>query len=136
VDEVAGASGPMCGAALFVALAGGKVPRRRIAGRPRAVALRWLGLVGMASLEELVWRGLVLAGLALAVGPLAALLASAGGFAVWHAPSLGRRCVVHVITGLGFGSAFLLGGLPAAALAHGTYNLLVDWAVHAEGSSG
>lgn len=135
MGEVALASGPVCGAALFVALTGGRWPRRGIAARPGAIALRWLGLGLMAALEELVWRGLVLAGLALAVGPVTALLLSAGGFAVWHAPALGGRCAVHVVTGVGFGIAFLLGGLPAAVLAHGTYNVLVDWAVHAERSS-
>jgi hypothetical protein len=132
VDELAVASGPVCGAVLFVALAGGRLPRAGIRRRRRAVVIRWLGLGAKSTLEEFVWRGLVLAGLAVAIGPIGALLLSAGGFAVWHSPGLGWRCVAHAVTGGGFGIAFLLGGLPAAVLAHGTYNVLVDWAVHAE----
>jgi hypothetical protein len=65
------------------------------------------------------------------LGFVAALLISSAGFEIWHAPALGRRCVVHVITGLGFSGAFLVGGLGAAVLAHGTYNVLVDWGVQA-----
>jgi membrane protease YdiL (CAAX protease family) len=131
VPELEVASGPLCGAALFVALAGGRVPRTRPFARPRALTLRWLWLGVLAAFEELVWRGLVLTGLALALGHVGALLISSAGFAIWHAPALGRRCVVHVITGLGFGTVFLVGGLGAAVLAHGTYNVLVDWGVQA-----
>jgi membrane protease YdiL (CAAX protease family) len=131
VADVGVAAGPFCGAALFVALAGGRVPRARPTARPRALTLRWLCLGLLAALEELVWRGLVLTALTLACGAAAALLISSAGFAVWHAHVLGRRCVVHMITGLGFGSAFLVGGLGAAMLAHATYNVLVDWGVHA-----
>jgi membrane protease YdiL (CAAX protease family) len=128
------AIGPASGLALFVALTGGRLPPARLPGRRRAVALRWFWLAATATLEELVWRGVVLAGLALALGPIAALVLSAAGFAVWHARALARRCAVHTVTGAAFGGAFLLGGLTAAVLAHGTYNLLVDWAVHAERS--
>jgi membrane protease YdiL (CAAX protease family) len=127
--ELGVVSGPLCGAALFLALAGGRLPRERPRARPRALAVRWLSLGLAAALEELVWRGLVLAGLALAFGPSVALLASSAGFAAWHASALGRRCVVHLATGLGFGGAFLVGGLGAAVTAHATYNLLVDWGV-------
>jgi membrane protease YdiL (CAAX protease family) len=128
------AIGPASGVALFVVLTGGRLPPVRLPGRGRALVLRWLWLASRATLEELLWRGLVLAGLALALGPIAALALSAAGFAVWHGRSLGRRCVVHVVSGVAFGGAFLLAGLGAAVLAHGTYNLLVDWAVHAEGA--
>jgi len=126
------AIGSASGVALFVALAGGRLPRARLPGSRRALAVRWAWLVARATLEELAWRGLVLAGLVLALGPIPALVLSAVGFSVWHARSLGRRCAVHALTGLAFGGAFLLAGLGAAVLAHGTYNLLVDWAVHAE----
>ena len=134
MGELGIASGPLCGAVLFVALAGGRLPCARIDARRRAVALRWLLLGVVASLEELVWRGLALGGLRLALGPVAALVLSSAGFAVWHTPELGRRSAVHAVTGLGFGSAFLVGGIAAAALAHAVYNVLVDWAVHAERS--
>src|SRR5215471_17460788 len=129
MSEFAVVSGPLCGAALFVALAGGRVPRERPQARPRALAVRWLSLGLVAGLEELVWRGLILAGLTLALGSSKALLASSVGFAAWHASALGRRCVVHFATGLGFGGVFLIGGLGAAVLAHATYNVLVDWCV-------
>jgi membrane protease YdiL (CAAX protease family) len=117
---------------LFVALAGGRVPRPCLLAGPWALTLRWLWLGVLAALEELVWRGLVLGGLMLALGPAVALLVSSAGFAAWHAPALGRRCVIHAITGFGFGSAYLVGGLAAAMLAHATYNVLVDWGVHVD----
>ena len=123
--------GPLSGAALFLLLTGGRVPR----GRPpllwRALAIRWASLGAAAGLEEVVWRGLVLGGLIAAIGPVSGLALSSAGFAAWHWP-LGRRCGVHLVTGAGFGTAFLVGGLAAAILAHGVYNVLVDWAVHAE----
>jgi membrane protease YdiL (CAAX protease family) len=125
-------SGPLCGVALFLALAGGRLPHARPRARLRALTARWLSLGVLAALEEVVWRGLVLSGLALALGSVTALALSSAGFAAWHAPDLGRRCAVHALTGLGFGGAFLVGGLSAAISAHATYNVLVDWAVHAE----
>jgi membrane protease YdiL (CAAX protease family) len=125
-------SGPLCGVVLFLALTGGRLPRVRPRARPRALTMRWLSLGVLAAFEEVVWRGLVLTGLALALGAAVALVLSSAGFALWHAPELGRRCTVHTLTGFGFGGAFLVGGLGAAIAAHATYNLLVDWAVQAE----
>ena len=125
-------SGSLCGVALFLVLIGGRLPHARLRARPPALTLRWLSLGVLAALEETVWRGLILSGLTLALGTAVALAVSSAGFAIWHAPELGRRCAVHVVTGLGFGGAFLVGGLPAAIAAHTTYNALVDWAVHAE----
>jgi membrane protease YdiL (CAAX protease family) len=125
-------SGPLCGVALFLALTGGRLPHARPCARPRALTLRWLTLGVLAAFEEVVWRGLALSGLALALGTAAALALSSAGFAIWHAAELGRRCAIHLVTGLGFGGAFLVGGLGAAIVAHATYNVLVDWAVHAE----
>jgi membrane protease YdiL (CAAX protease family) len=121
-------AGPLTAALLFAALAQGRVPRARVLLRP-GLAVRWGGLAVGAALEELVWRGIVLGGLAAAVGPLPALAISSLGFAVWHWPSVGRRCLVHVATGGAFGAACLLGGLATAVVAHAVYNLLVDWAV-------
>jgi membrane protease YdiL (CAAX protease family) len=120
------------GSALFLVLAGGRLPRRLLRVPRRELALLWLWLVGRAAGEEVVWRWLILAALAIAVGTGTALLLSAIGFAAWHAPLLGRRCAVHLATGAAFGAAYLLAGLGAAALAHATYNVLVDWAVHSE----
>jgi membrane protease YdiL (CAAX protease family) len=126
------AVGPLVGATIFMLLAGGRLPSRGPRLPRRALTLRWLGLGAEAGLEEVVWRGLVLGGLLAALGPGAALVLSSVGFALWHRPALGRRCGVHLITGAGFGMAFFAGGLMAAVLAHGVYNVLVDWAVHAE----
>jgi len=132
MPELAVASGPLFGAALFVALAGCRLPLARPATPVRALGLRWLWLGGRAGLEELVWRGLVLAGLAVAVGTVPALFVSSAGFALWHRRALGCRCAIHLVTGLVFGATFVAGGLAAAMLAHGVYNVLVDWAVHAD----
>jgi membrane protease YdiL (CAAX protease family) len=126
------AIGPVVGAGAFLLLAGGRFPVSfpRPFGRPMVV--RWFALGAMACLEEAVWRGIVLGGLLSLVGSWPALAASSAGFAAWHLPSLGGRCAVHLVTGVAFGCAFLMGGLFAAMLAHALYNLLVDWAVHAE----
>ena len=126
------AIGPVTGAATFLLLTGGRLPRSLPRPLGRAMAARWLTLGATAGLEEVVWRGVVLGGLLTVVGPLPALAGSSAGFAIWHWPSLRSRCAVHLVTGAAFGSAFLVGGLIAAMLAHALYNLLVDWAVHAE----
>ena len=124
--------GPLSGVALFALLSGGRLPRARPHLRRRALAVRWAYLGAAAGFEEVVWRGLVLGALTAAIGPWAALAGSSAGFAAWHWPSLGRRSAVHLVTGTGFGAAFLAGGLAAAVLAHAVYNLLVDLAVQAE----
>jgi membrane protease YdiL (CAAX protease family) len=124
--------GPLSGAAVFLLLAGGRVPRARPWLVGRALAVRWASLGVAAGLEEVVWRGLVLGGLIVATGAITGLALSSAGFAAWHWRSLGRRCGIHLVTGAGFGGAFLMGGLAAAILAHGVYNVLVDWAAHAE----
>ena len=77
--------------------------------------------------EESSWAGLLVL-----FGPLTALAASSAAFAIWHWPSLRGWCTVHLVTGAAFGGAFLAGGLAAAMLGHALYNVLVDWAVHAE----
>jgi membrane protease YdiL (CAAX protease family) len=126
------ALGPVAGVATFVLLAGGRFPLARPRALGRAMLLRWLALSARAGLEEVAWRGVVFGGLLLLVGRWPALVASSLAFALWHWPALRGRCFVHVLTGSTFGVAFLAGGLAAAVLAHVVYNLLVDWAVHAE----
>lgn len=123
-------TGPAIGAVLFVLLAGG---RPRLPERPIAVvAGRSAYLFAAAAFEELLWRGLGLGLLSQWVGPLAALALTSGAFALWHRRSCRRRSAVHVVTGLGFGGAFLAGGLVAAIVAHAFYNVLVDLSVQAE----
>ncbi len=132
VSPSAVAVGPILGVTPFLVLAGTGVPWPTRASLGRAPGLRWVVLSLAAALEELVWRGLVLGALAAAIGPIGALGFSSGGFALSHRPSLGRRCGVHLVTGTSFGVAFLAGGLVAAVVAHGVYNVLVDLAVHGE----
>ena len=126
------AVGPITGASTFLLLSGGHFPRTLPQPFGRAMAVRWLTLGTTAALEEVFWRGVVLGGLRLLVGPLPALAASSAGFAIWHWSSLRWRCAVHFLTGTAFGAAFLVGGLLPAVIAHAFYNLLVDWAVQAE----
>jgi membrane protease YdiL (CAAX protease family) len=126
------ALGPIAGAGAFLLLAGGRFPFPLPRPFGRLTVVRWLALGVTAGVEEVVWRGIVLGRLLVLFGPWPALAASSAGFAVWHWSSLRGRCVVHVVTGAAFGCAFLAGGLVAAILGHTLYNLLVDWAVHAE----
>jgi len=128
------AFGPVAGVFTFLLLTGGRFPLAPPRPLGAALLVRWSGLGCAAALEEVVWRGIVLGGLMLVVGPWAALAVSTPAFAAWHWPSLRAHSAVHVVTGAAFGSAFLVGGLPAAILAHALYNLLVDWALHAEGA--
>jgi membrane protease YdiL (CAAX protease family) len=123
------ALGLLAGVALFALLARA-LPRipARLDGR---LVARAVVLAVWAALEELIWRGLVLGGLAGSIGPLAALVVSSLGFALWHRPRLGGRSAVHVLTGGCFGATFLAGGLAASVLAHWSYNVLVDVAVEA-----
>jgi membrane protease YdiL (CAAX protease family) len=122
--------GPAIGVGLFVLLAGG---RPRVPVRPAAVLVgRATYLVAAAAFEELLWRGLALALISARAGSLAALALTSVAFALWHHRSLGRRRAVHAATGLGFGAAFLWGGLAASILAHAVYNVLVDLSVQAE----
>jgi membrane protease YdiL (CAAX protease family) len=126
------ALGPVTGVATFLLLTGGRLPRALPRPVGRATVARWLTLAAAAGVEEVVWRGVVLSGLLIVVGSWAALGTSSAAFAVWHWPSFGRWCSVHLVTGAAFGGAFLVGGLVAAILGHASYNLLVDCAVHAE----
>jgi membrane protease YdiL (CAAX protease family) len=126
------ALGPVTGAATFFLLTGGRFPLALPRPLGRTMLLRWLTLGATAGVEEIVWRGIFLGWLMTLVGPLPALAASSAGFAFWHWPTLRSRCAVHLVTGAAFGCAFLVCGLVAAMLAHALYNLLVDWAVHAE----
>jgi membrane protease YdiL (CAAX protease family) len=126
------ALGPAAGAVTFLLLTGGRFPRALPRPVGRAMLVRWLRLGATAGLEEVVWRGAVMGGLVFLLGPWLALAASSAAFAIWHWSSLRGWCAVHLVTGAAFGGALLAGGLAAAMLAHALYNLLVDWAVHAE----
>jgi membrane protease YdiL (CAAX protease family) len=117
------------GAALFVLLAG---DRPRAPKRPAAIVIaRGAFLVGAAGFEELLWRGLALGLSSHWVEPVIALGLTSVAFALWHRRSVGRRWAVHAVTGLGFGAAFIWGGLAASILGHAVYNVLVDLSVQA-----
>jgi membrane protease YdiL (CAAX protease family) len=117
--------GLLAGSALFAALAG--VPR--LPGMRRSLPVRLAYLAAGAALEEVLWRGFLLAALMPSLGRAAALGISAVGFAAAHVGALGRQAAVHLLTGTGFGGAFLIAGLPAAIAAHAVYNTLVDLGV-------
>ena len=76
--------------------------------------------------EEVIFRGVLLPGLAQSMRPSVALIVSAAVFALFHVPSHGAGAVVPGLLGLVFGWARLrTGGLAAPILLHGANNLLV-----------
>jgi len=124
-DRVSMLIGPAVGAPLFLGLAG--VPRSRRFHAPTIPRAAWLA--ASAAFEELAWRAVALAALAVWLSVWAALIVTSAGFAAAHWARLGRRARVHVLTGAGFGTAFVCSGLVAAIAAHWVYNLLVDLSV-------
>lgn len=118
----------LAGAALYAALAGrscrgtlrGLRPSRRVATQGIVFALT-------ATAEEVIFRGFLLAALAVEFGVPAgvAVLAAAGVFALMHVDAHGRRAVVtHLLTGCVFGAVFVAtGSVAAAAACHLAYNL-------------
>ena len=131
-DRVSVLIGPAVGVVLFLGLAGGAPPRRlRAPTIPRAA---WLA--ASAAFEELAWRAVALAAFATWMGVWPALAVTSVGFAAAHLVRLGRRARVHLLTGAGFGAAFVCAGLVAAIAAHWVYNLLVDLALGDEREPG
>jgi membrane protease YdiL (CAAX protease family) len=127
-NPAAASVGPVVALALFAVLAG----RPRLPAMRRGLCVRLTYLAAGAALEELLWRGVLLAALAPWAGRAGALAATTAGFAASHVGLLGPRANVHFLTGASFGGAFLLAGLPAAVAAHAGYNVLVDLGVQAE----
>jgi ABC-2 type transport system ATP-binding protein len=117
-------AGALLGAVLFVSLARGR--RRTARVRSPAALAAGLALATAGAGEEAVWRGFALARLAPSIGVAGALAATTVAFAVTHVPALRVQAAVHLVTGTAFGLVFVASGsLLAAALAHGSYNLLV-----------
>jgi membrane protease YdiL (CAAX protease family) len=113
-------AGAALGIVLFVALARIRPPLPR----PDALAA---AVVAAAAIEEALWRGGMLCGLAAWMGAPAALCATSVAFALAHGrgPSL-RRLASFLALGSAFGLALLATRSLAAAIgAHATYNLLV-----------
>jgi len=110
-------AGCATGGALFLTLGGRPTPMR--------VSPLFVAALAVGAMEELVWRGLVLASVASHVGVAGAVAASTTGFALSHYPTQRLRGVaVHTLTGLAFAGAFLGGGIGAAIAAHLAYNAL------------
>ena len=108
---------------LFAALA-----RRRptFPGAGVVAAVAAAVLVIRAAVEELVWRGVVLGALAVALGALGGLALSSAAFAYAHARLPARRRALHLATGAAFGAVYLVTGrLLTAIVAHAGYNVLV-----------
>lgn len=119
--------------ALTVGLAGG-LALYSISAQRRPVPSRTIGLtkttfvVGWATVEEILWRWLLLGGLALRLPLGVAFAAATAAFALAH--SHGRRS--QLVAGAGFGGLYLLTGeLWAPIAAHVTHNLLVAGSVSA-----
>jgi len=88
-------------------------------------------LLAWAWVEEMVWRRLLLAAVALVAGLAIGLVAATALFAFAHA---GGRAS-HLLTGAAFGTAFVATGRLAAAVAtHAVYNVLVAGSRAARGA--
>ncbi len=110
--------GAITGASLFVALAAWQA--KETAGRPTRIQVGFLVL--WATVEEAVWRRLLVGALAGAAGLGTAALASTVAFAATHR----RGRLAHLVTGGTFCGIYVATGrLAAAVAAHVAYNLLV-----------
>jgi membrane protease YdiL (CAAX protease family) len=119
------ALGPAAGLCLLVALAGRLPPRPRIRrSRLAAAGVRACVLAIGAFAEELIWRVVALATLAVTFGTWLALAVTAAGFAVSHAGGGRRAVAAHLVTGSVFGGVYLAtASFAAVATAHASYNL-------------
>ncbi|MBM4357890.1 MAG: CPBP family intramembrane metalloprotease [Deltaproteobacteria bacterium] len=91
----------------------------------RALVLFAAVLIAPAA-EEVLFRGLLLPGLAHSMRPRAALLLSSAVFGLFHVPSHGTAAVLPGVLGMAFGWARLRsGGLKAPIALHIANNLLV-----------
>jgi ABC-2 type transport system ATP-binding protein len=117
---------------LLFALLSGELPGRRRPPRRkvRSIGIRGAYLTITSAAEEVLWRWLVLGGLAPVVGLGPALLASTGGFALSHGVRRRDVLAVHLVTGSMFGGVYVVTGrIEAAILAHALYNWLVVAAI-------
>lgn len=114
-------AGGAAGLFLFAVLAG-RPRRRSTASSPTILGLA----LAVGASEEVIWRGFALSRLVPAVGLAAALALSTAGFAATHYPAQrARGVVVHLGTGLVFGTLFVAtGNLLAVAASHALYNVL------------
>jgi ABC-2 type transport system ATP-binding protein len=105
-------------------------PRRPLPGRVGPLSVRGVYLTVTSAAEEVLWRWLLLGGLAPLVGLAPAAVASTVGFALAHGTRKRDVFAVHLVTGSGFGAVFVgTGRIEAAILAHAVYNWLVVAAI-------
>jgi ABC-2 type transport system ATP-binding protein len=124
--------GGLVGGAAFLLLARRPLPAAIALPRRRLLA-RGVVLTVKSAEEEALWRALVLGFLIVPFGRVGALAASSLLFAGAHVGRLGRGAAAHVVTGVAFGTTYLLTGrLHAAIAAHGTYNVLVGASAFAQ----
>jgi len=115
----AAALGVPLGVLLFLALAR---TRPRLPGGGELTRAQFAFLLGWAWVEEMLWRRLLLAGVAVVGGVAIGFVAATAFFALAHRS--GRA--THLLTGAVFGGAFVATGrLGAAVASHAVYNLLV-----------
>lgn len=111
--------GFVLGVLLFAALARTR-PRAPVGDRLSFGQLCFL--LGWAWVEEVLWRRLLLGGVALVAGAAAGLVVATALFALAHPH--GRA--TQIVTGTVFGAAYIgTGRLSAAVASHAVYNLLV-----------
>jgi len=116
---VAAALGTTLGIVLFAALA---QVRPALPKRVDVTGAQLCFLVGWAWVEEMLWRRLLLGGLAVIAGAALGLIVATALFALAHQEGRGTQ----VATGATFGAAYLTTGrLLAAFAAHAVYNILV-----------
>jgi membrane protease YdiL (CAAX protease family) len=121
-------AGAVAGAiAVGLALAWLFAPYRTLQA-PWRVTRRGWAVVGavtlLAAVEEILWRGVLQANLTTPLGSGGALVVAAVLFSALHIPAQGAAAFpVHWLTGAAFGSAFLVGGVVTAAIAHAVYNV-------------
>ena len=135
VDALPALLAAVVAAGLLFALFSGQAPWR---GRP---PLRRAGSLGVkvvyttitSAAEEVLWRWLVLGGLAPVVGLAPAFVGATVGFALAHGTRRRDVVAVHLGTGAVFGAVYVgTGRIEAAILAHAVYNWLVLAALEAE----
>jgi ABC-2 type transport system ATP-binding protein len=116
---------------LFRMLAGRiRWPVRRLLRRARRVVARGAYLTLTSATEEVLWRLLVVGGLAPVIGLAPAFVAGTIGFALAHGVRRGDVVVVHLVTGAVFGAVYVgTGRIEASILAHAFYNWLVVLAI-------
>lgn len=86
----------------------------------------FLGIVLGPLLEEIFFRGLLLPLFSVSAGDQLAVIATAVLFAVFHGPTGALQWASLITTGIAYGYLRVVSRTTtAAALAHGTYNLLV-----------